>query len=49
MGNGLRGKVKLIYIDPPFDTGGDFARKVALRGQTGKLAIQGDSRPLQCR
>jgi len=26
------GKVKLIYIDPPFDSGADYVRKVNLRG-----------------
>ena len=26
-GNGFRGKVKLIYIDPPFDSGADYVRK----------------------
>ncbi len=39
LANGFRGKVKLIYIDPPFDSGADYVRKVALRGTkvTGKL------------
>ncbi len=31
LANGFRGKVKLIYIDPPFDSGADYIRKVALR------------------
>ena len=30
--NGFRGKVNLIYIDPPFDSGADYVRKVQLRG-----------------
>lgn len=30
--NGFRGKVDLIYIDPPFNTGVDYVRKVMLRG-----------------
>jgi DNA modification methylase len=30
--NGYRGKVNLIYIDPPFNTGVDYVRKVVLRG-----------------
>ena len=34
---GFRGKVDLIYIDPPFDSGADYVRKVKLRGQTKKL------------
>ena len=29
---GFRGKVDLIYIDPPFDSGADYVRKVVLRG-----------------
>lgn len=32
LANGFRGKVKLIYIDPPFNTGVDYVRKVTLRG-----------------
>jgi DNA modification methylase len=31
LAHGWRGKVKLIYIDPPFDSGGDYSRKVRLR------------------
>ncbi|MGB7931606.1 MAG: hypothetical protein WCH04_05190, partial [Gammaproteobacteria bacterium] len=30
LANGFRGKVKLIYIDPPFDSGADYVRKVQL-------------------
>lgn len=30
--SGFRGKVDLIYIDPPFDSGADYVRKVKLRG-----------------
>ena len=39
LANGFRGKVKLIYIDPPFDSGADYVRKVQLRGRstTNKL------------
>ena len=29
---GFRGKINLIYIDPPFMSGADYARKVELRG-----------------
>ncbi len=29
---GFRGKIDLIYIDPPFDSKADYVRKVALRG-----------------
>ena len=34
---GFRDKIDLIYIDPPFDSGSDYIRKVALRGQSAKL------------
>src|SRR3989338_3591262 len=30
--NGFRGKVDLIYIDPPFDSGANYVRKAELRG-----------------
>lgn len=29
---GFRGKIDLIYIDPPFDSGADYVRRVKLRG-----------------
>lgn len=29
---GFRGKVDLVYIDPPFDSGADYVRRVKLRG-----------------
>ena len=32
LANGYRGKVKVIYIDPPFDSGADYVRRVDLRG-----------------
>ncbi len=32
LANGFRGKVNLIYIDPPFDSGADYVRKAELRG-----------------
>lgn len=35
--NGFRGKVDLIYIDPPFDSGADYVRKVELRGAKEKI------------
>ncbi len=34
---GFRGKVDLIYIDPPFDSGADYVRKVRLRGESERL------------
>ncbi len=41
LANGFRGKVKLIYIDPPFDSGADYVRKVNLRGE--KFLVEGES------
>lgn len=35
----FRGKVDLIYIDPPFDSKADYKKKITLRGQT----VTGDS------
>jgi len=32
LAHGYRRKVKLIYIDPPFDSGADYVRRVQLRG-----------------
>lgn len=42
LANGFRGKVKLIYIDPPFDSGADYVRRVRLRGATGAAQIEGE-------
>jgi len=28
LANGFRGKVDLVYIDPPFDSGADYVRRV---------------------
>jgi DNA modification methylase len=42
LANGFRGKVKLIYIDPPFDSGADYVRKVNLRGKGNKTSIDGE-------
>lgn len=41
--NGFRGKIDLIYIDPPFDSGADYVRTVKLRGQSKKLDGQSHS------
>jgi adenine-specific DNA-methyltransferase len=42
LANGFRGKVKLIYIDPPFDSGADYVRRVELRGiNTAKIEGEG--------
>ncbi|MEW6488729.1 MAG: DNA methyltransferase [Thermodesulfobacteriota bacterium] len=43
LANGFRGKVNLIYIDPPFDSGADYVRKVSLRGAKGTAKIDGES------
>lgn len=42
LANGFRGQVKLIYIDPPFDSGADYVRKVQLRGPKGTFKIDGE-------
>jgi len=34
--------VKLIYIDPPFDSGADYVRKVSFRGTKKSAEIDGD-------
>ena len=39
--SGFRGKIDLIYIDPPFASGADYVRKVALRGKREKLDAEG--------
>jgi DNA modification methylase len=43
LANGYRGKVDLIYIDPPFDSGADYVRKVTLRGVSGIAKLDGQS------
>ncbi len=40
---GFRGKIDLIYIDPPFDSGADYVRKVKLRGKKEDLEAEGHS------
>jgi DNA modification methylase len=42
LANGFRGKVKLIYIDPPFDSGADYVRKVNLRGVSGRVKLESE-------
>ncbi len=32
LANGYRRRINLVYIDPPFDSGADYVRKVQLRG-----------------
>lgn len=41
LANGFRGKVDLVYIDPPFDSGADYVRRVALRGPAGTVRLDG--------
>ena len=43
LANGYRGKVDLIYIDPPFDSGADYVRKVELRGPKGGIKVEGEA------
>ena len=43
LANGHRGKVNLIYIDPPFDSGADYVREVQLRGLTGTAKLDGET------
>lgn len=40
--HGFRGKVKLVYIDPPFDSGADYVRRVKLRGPTARATLEGE-------
>ncbi|MFC2015529.1 site-specific DNA-methyltransferase [Chloroflexota bacterium] len=42
LAHGYRGKVSLIYIDPPFDSGADYLRRVELRSVRTSQLI-GDS------
>lgn len=42
LANGFRGKVDLVYIDPPFDSNADYIRKVGLRGSKGNTRIEGE-------
>jgi len=39
---GFRGKIDLIYIDPPFKSGADYVRKVQLRGLKNLGKIEDD-------
>ncbi len=43
LANGFRGKVNLVYIDPPFDSGADYVRKVTLRGPKGTARLDGET------
>jgi len=43
---GFRGKIDLIYIDPPFKSGADYVRKVELRGLKNLGQIEEDEASL---
>lgn len=43
LSKGFRGMINLIYIDPPFDSGADYVRKVQLRGVEGITKIDGET------
>ncbi|MFN2544809.1 MAG: site-specific DNA-methyltransferase, partial [Actinomycetota bacterium] len=42
LANGFRGQVDLIYIDPPFDSGADYVRRVSLRGRKEAAKLEGE-------
>lgn len=44
--SGLRGKINLIYIDPPFDSKADYVRRVELRGIKEKAQLSGEKQTL---
>lgn len=46
LAGGFRGQIRLIYIDPPFDSAAAYARKVTLRGRSGGRVLFGDTRAL---
>ncbi len=40
--NGFRNKIDLIYIDPPFDSGANYVRKITLQGHQDRV-LEGES------
>ena len=42
LNSGFRGKIDLICIDPPFDSGADYIRKVKLRGINTNQKVSGE-------
>lgn len=44
--NGFRGKINLIYIDPPFDSKADYVRRVELRGIKEQAKLGGEEQTL---
>lgn len=43
LANGYRGRIDLVYIDPPFGSGADYIRKVALRGIEDFPKLEGEA------
>jgi len=46
LANGFRGKVQLVYVDPPFGSGADYVRRVVLRGKLDRFAVDGEPHAL---
>lgn len=40
--NGFRGKIKLVYIDPPFDSNANYVRNIVLRATEGGKQVEGE-------
>lgn len=45
LSNGFRGKIDLIYIDPPFDSKADYVKKLELKGDKG-MVLSGGQQPV---
>ncbi len=43
LANGYRGQINLFYIDPPFDSGANYVRKVSLRGPKSITKFDGET------
>ena len=43
LANGFRGKVNLVYIDPPFDSGADYVRRGPAPRPAGVTKIDGET------
>jgi DNA modification methylase len=41
LANGFRGRINLIYIDPPFASAADYVRQVTLRGAVQAVKLEG--------
>jgi len=46
LAHGYRGKIDLVYIDPPFDSGADYVRLVELRGIKSSIKLEGEAHSL---